>query len=50
MNREDSEQKDGFVHENGVTYFSKRTERRILFVLTMAMMLWGVVECTRGFF
>ncbi|MGE4422192.1 MAG: hypothetical protein AB7D39_07845 [Pseudodesulfovibrio sp.] len=50
MTKETSEQKDGFVHENGVTYFSKRTERRILFVLTMAMLLWGVVEYTREFF
>ncbi|WP_199244278.1 hypothetical protein [Pseudodesulfovibrio cashew] len=33
-----------FVHESGVTYFSKRTERRILFVLTVAMLLWGAVE------
>ena len=30
-----------FVHENGVTYFSKQTERRVLFVMTLAMLIWG---------
>jgi hypothetical protein len=33
-----------FVHESGVTYFSKQTERRILFLLTLAMLAWGVVD------
>ncbi|WP_419786843.1 hypothetical protein [Pseudodesulfovibrio sp.] len=37
-----------FVHKNGVTYFSKKTERRILFLLTMAMLVWGVVEYATG--
>lgn len=33
-----------FVHKAGVTYFTKRTERRIFFVLTLAMLTWGVIE------
>ncbi|MEF2232250.1 MAG: hypothetical protein V3571_15055 [Pseudodesulfovibrio sp.] len=39
-----------FMHRDGVTYFSKRTERRILFVMTMVMLLWGVVEYARDIF
>lgn len=40
------EQKKGkfFYHKNGVTYFTKRTERSILFVLTLIMLGWGIVE------
>ncbi|WP_187170597.1 hypothetical protein [Salidesulfovibrio onnuriiensis] len=33
-----------FLNKNGVTYFTKRTERRILFVLTLAMLAWGAAE------
>lgn len=36
--------KRSFVHKNGVTYFTKQTERRVLFVLTMVMLVWGIVE------
>ncbi|WP_319543262.1 hypothetical protein [uncultured Pseudodesulfovibrio sp.] len=39
-----------FVHEKGVTYFSKHTERRVLFVMTMAMLIWGVVEYSKDLF
>jgi len=39
-----------FVHEKGVTYFSKQTERRVLFVMTMVMLVWGVVEYSKDFF
>jgi hypothetical protein len=42
-------EKEGFVHEKGVTYFSKRTEQRILFVMTLGMMLWGILEATNIF-
>ena len=34
----------GFHHEKGVTYFSKRTERTIFFILTIAMLFWGLYE------
>ncbi|WP_243545383.1 hypothetical protein [Pseudodesulfovibrio tunisiensis] len=33
-----------FEHKKGVTYFSKRTERIICFLLTLCMLCWGVVE------
>jgi hypothetical protein len=36
--------KQAFVHENGATYFSKQTERKIFFVLTLLMLGWGIVE------
>ncbi|OIQ52342.1 hypothetical protein BerOc1_00817 [Pseudodesulfovibrio hydrargyri] len=48
--QEQEKQERGFVHKNGVTYFSKRTERRILFVLTMFMLVWGIFECSRDLF
>ncbi|WP_320009006.1 hypothetical protein [Maridesulfovibrio sp.] len=38
-----------FIHKNGTTYFSKQTERQILFVLTSAMLLWGLVEGIRSY-
>ncbi|EGB14538.1 hypothetical protein DND132_1329 [Pseudodesulfovibrio mercurii] len=45
MNMEETtDRKQAFVHKNGVTYFSKRTERRVLFLMTMAMLVWGIVE------
>lgn len=47
-NSEDREQ--AFVHKRGITYFSKRTERRIYFLLTMAMLVWGMVEYAKGLF
>jgi hypothetical protein len=49
MQEQDKQERE-FVHKNGVTYFSKQTERRILFVLTMAMLIWGLFECTRDLF
>lgn len=39
-----------FIHKNGVTYFSKQTERRVLFVMTLAMLTWGIVEYTKDLF
>lgn len=43
MERKENKQKR-FVHEAGVTYFSKRTERRVLFLLTLVMLTWGIVD------
>lgn len=45
-----TETRQNFFHENGVTYFTKKTERRILFVMTMAMLVWGVIEYTKEYF
>ena len=39
-----------FRHESGKTYFSKTTERRIFFVLTLIMLGWGVVEGLKDLF
>ena len=47
------QKKDGkhtFVHKAGVTYFSKQTERRIFFLLTLAMLTWGVVDYATNLF
>lgn len=44
--REDNEfrkPKKTFYHRDGVTYFDKKTERVIFFVLTLAMLVWGVL-------
>jgi len=35
--------KSPFLHEKGVTWFDKKTERRIFFILTMIMLAWGIV-------
>ncbi|GEM_PF-2371823 len=31
-------------HEHGVTYFSRRMERTIFFIMTVGMLLWGFYE------
>ncbi len=36
--------KKTFHTENGITHFSRKTERAIFFVLTMGMLLWLAVE------
>ena len=33
-----------FHHEKGTTFFSKQTERRILFIMTLIMLSWGIIE------
>jgi hypothetical protein len=43
-------EKQAFMHEAGVTYFSKKTERRICFLLTMAMLTWGVIDYATNLF
>jgi hypothetical protein len=34
--------KKTFFHSKGVTYFNKKTERAIFFILTIAMLVWGI--------
>ncbi len=36
--------KKTFFHSKGVTYFNKKTERAFFFILTIAMLLWGIFE------
>ena len=31
-------------HSKGVTYFEKKTERALFFILTLVFLLWGLVE------
>lgn len=33
-----------FRHEKGVTYFTRRFERTLFFILTLGMLVWGVAE------
>lgn len=33
-----------FYYEKGRLYFTKRTERMIFFVLTVAMLVWGLSQ------
>ena len=47
-NKKTEQQK--FMHKAGVTYFSKQTERRICFLLTLAMLTWGVVDYATNLF
>jgi hypothetical protein len=32
------------IHEKGITRFSKKTERTLFFLLTLAMLVWGILE------
>jgi len=34
--------KKGLLHAKGVTYFDRKTERKIFFVLTLIMLLLGI--------
>ncbi len=43
MNTKKKNQK-AFQHKCGITYFTKKTERNLLFFMTLAMLLWGIVE------
>ena len=40
---EDRKQNKRWFHLNGITYFSKKTERTIFFILTILMLLWGIL-------
>ena len=37
-----AEPKTGLFYEKGVTYFDRKTERKIFFVLTVVMLLVGL--------
>jgi len=44
--RDKKETKKSFFHSKGVTYFDKKTERTIFFILTIIMLVWGIfVKC-----
>ena len=37
------QQRKALLHDSGKTYFTKKTERKFLFVLTFIMLLLGVL-------
>ena len=39
---EDKGRKKAFFYSKGVTYFTKRTERTLFFILTIMMLIWGL--------
>ena len=43
MQKNDTESREKtFNHHKGVTWFSRATERKVFFALTLAMLLWGI--------
>ena len=44
MKKMDEEKEKTFYNQKGITYFSKKTERTLFFVLTLAMLAWGILE------
>ena len=39
----DKRKKKVFFYSKGVTYFSKKTERNLFFILTIIMLIWGIL-------
>jgi hypothetical protein len=39
---EHRKQKKRLLHSKGVTYFDKKTERTVFFILTIIMLVWGI--------
>jgi hypothetical protein len=37
-----NDKKKTFFYSKGVTYFTKKTERILFFILTLIMLIWGV--------
>jgi len=40
---EDKPGKKAFFYTKGVTFFTKKTERHLFFILTLIMLIWGVL-------
>ncbi len=40
---EDKSKKKTFFYSKGVTYFTKKTERTLFFILTIIMLIWGIL-------
>jgi len=45
-NRDESKAKKrrALFHSKGITYFDKKTERALFFILTLVFLIWGLVE------
>ena len=41
--KDDKNRKKAFFYSKGVTYFTKKTERTLFFVLTLIMLIWGIL-------
>ena len=39
---EDDGKKKAFFYSKGVTFFTKKTERSLFFILTIIMLIWGI--------
>jgi len=39
---EDNGKKKAFFYSKGVTFFTKKTERTLFFILTIIMLIWGI--------
>jgi len=39
---EDNDERKAFFYSKGVTYFTRKTERTLFFILTLIMLGWGV--------
>ena len=40
---EGKNKKKAFFYSNGVTFFTKKTERTLFFILTIIMLIWGIL-------
>lgn len=41
--KNDIRKKKSLSHIKGITYFDKKTERAIFFILTVIMLIWGIL-------
>jgi len=41
--KDDKNRKKAFFYSKGVTYFTKRTERTLFFIMTLIMLFWGIL-------
>ena len=40
---EDNGKKKAFFYSKGVTFFTKKRERSLFFILTLIMLIWGIL-------
>ncbi|QTA89555.1 hypothetical protein [Desulfonema magnum] len=41
---EKTRQKKTLLHDDGKTYYTKATERKVFFVMTLIMLVWGILS------
>ena len=42
-NKKNSKEKKLILHIDGVTYFDRKVERSVFFILTILMLVWGAI-------